>query len=196
MKRTKTIITLFTVLYFAVSNPFTAKAEPGTVKSNAYEMGNEITAGFDQAPVIQEKPEQWAVPMTGPGVERPAEIKPEELPQISAGQQVAAYASQFIGNPYVYGGTSLTNGADCSGFVMRVYEHFGVSLPRTSKAQGRAGVDVGGIGNAQPGDIVSYQGHIGIYNGKNQLIHASNPKDGIKVSPVNYKPILSVRRVI
>ena len=79
---------------------------------------------------------------------------------------------------------------------MRVYEQFGVSLPRTSRAQGRVGMDVGGLEHAQPGDIVSYRGHIGIYKGQNQLVHASNAREGITISPANYKPILSVRRVV
>ena len=79
---------------------------------------------------------------------------------------------------------------------MSVYQQFGINLPRTSEAQGKAGVDVGGIENAQPGDLVSYIGHIGIYVGQNQLIHASGPEDGIKISSVSFMPIVSVRRVL
>lgn len=114
---------------------------------------------------------------------------------VSNGQAVVNYAKQFIGNPYVYGGTSLTNGADCSGFVMSVYAAFGVSLPRTSSAQRSAGYEVS-LSEIQPGDLVCYSGHIGIYAGNNTLIHASTKETGIKyTSPITYRKILSVRRI-
>lgn len=112
------------------------------------------------------------------------------------GSQIANFALQFVGNPYVYGGTSLTNGADCSGFVMSVFQNFGISLPRTSGEQGQCGWDVGGLGNAKAGDLVSYSGHIGIYIGNGQIVHASTPSSGIKVSNANYRAILSVRRLV
>lgn len=111
------------------------------------------------------------------------------------GASVASFALQFVGNPYVYGGTSLTNGADCSGFVMSVYAHFGVGLPHSSGAQRGCGYEVGGLGNAQPGDIVCYSGHVGIYIGGGQIVHASTAKTGIKVSNAGYRPVLSVRRI-
>ena len=111
------------------------------------------------------------------------------------GKAVADYAVQFVGNPYVYGGSSLTNGTDCSGFVMDVYSNFGVSLPHSSSAQRGKGYDVGGIANAQPGDIVCYSGHVGIYIGNGQIVHASTEKTGIKISNANYRNILSVRRI-
>lgn len=112
-----------------------------------------------------------------------------------AGSSVAGYALQFVGNPYVYGGSSLTNGTDCSGFVMSVYAHFGVGLPHSSGAQRGCGYDVGGLGNAQPGDIVCYSGHVGIYIGNGQIVHASTAATGIKVSNANYRQVLSVRRI-
>ncbi len=113
----------------------------------------------------------------------------------SRGQQVANYACQFVGNPYVYGGTSLTNGADCSGFVMSVYAHFGVSLPHSSSALRSVGYAVS-VSEMKPGDIVCYSGHVAIYIGNNTIVHASNSTDGIKyTSPVNYKKILAVRRI-
>ena len=112
------------------------------------------------------------------------------------GSKIAEYALQFVGNPYVYGGTSLTNGADCSGFVMSVYAHFGISLPRTSGEQGQCGVNVGGLSQAKRGDLVSYSGHIGIYIGNGQIVHASTEKTGIKISNASYRPILSVRRIV
>lgn len=111
------------------------------------------------------------------------------------GAQVANFALQFVGNPYVYGGTSLTNGADCSGFVMSVYANFGVSLPHSSAADRNVGYDVGGIGNAQPGDIVCYSGHVGIYIGNGQIVHASTAKTGIIVSNATYRQPLCVRRI-
>ncbi|MCH5280440.1 MAG: C40 family peptidase [Lachnospiraceae bacterium] len=111
------------------------------------------------------------------------------------GSSVASYALQFVGNPYVYGGSSLTNGTDCSGFVMSVYAHFGVGLPHSSGAQRGCGYDVGGLGNAQPGDIVCYSGHVGIYIGNGQIVHASTAATGIKVSNANYRQVLSVRRI-
>lgn len=112
-----------------------------------------------------------------------------------AGASVASFACQFVGNPYVYGGTSLTNGADCSGFVMSVYANFGVGLPHSSGALRGCGYDVGGIGNAQPGDIVCYSGHVGIYIGGGQIVHASTAATGIKISNASYREILSVRRI-
>ncbi|MGN0244344.1 MAG: SH3 domain-containing protein [Lachnospiraceae bacterium] len=111
------------------------------------------------------------------------------------GSAVANYALQFVGNPYVYGGSSLTNGTDCSGFVMSVYAHFGVGLPHSSGAQRGCGYDVGGLGNAQPGDIVCYSGHVGIYIGGGQIVHASTAATGIKVSNAGYRQVLSVRRI-
>ncbi len=113
----------------------------------------------------------------------------------SSGQSVVNYASQFLGNPYVYGGTSLTNGADCSGFVMSVYAHFGVSLPHSSNALRGAGYGVS-YSSMQPGDIICYDGHVAIYAGGNTVIHASNPADGIKyTSPANYRSVVAVRRI-
>lgn len=111
------------------------------------------------------------------------------------GQSVASYACQFVGNPYVWGGTSLTNGADCSGFVMSVYNNFGVSLPHSSSADRSVGSAVGGLENAQPGDIVCYSGHVGIYIGNGQIVHASTAKTGIIISSASYRSVLSVRRI-
>ena len=110
------------------------------------------------------------------------------------GKAVIDYATQFVGNPYVYGGSSLTNGTDCSGFVMSVYNNFGVSLPHSSSAMRSRGYDVGGLANAQPGDIVCYSGHVGLYVGNGQIVHASTSKTGIIVSSA-YRSVLSVRRI-
>ena len=113
----------------------------------------------------------------------------------SHGESVADFAVQFVGNPYVYGGTSLTNGADCSGFVMSVYKNFGVSLPHSSSADRNVGTDVGGLENAQPGDIVCYTGHVGIYIGDGQIVHASTASTGIKISEADYRTPVAVRRL-
>ncbi len=111
------------------------------------------------------------------------------------GRAVANYALQFVGNPYVYGGTSLTNGADCSGFVMSVYANFGVSLPHSSAADRNVGAAVNGLANAQPGDLVCYSGHVALYIGNGQIVHASTSKTGIIVSNASYRTPLSVRRI-
>ncbi len=107
---------------------------------------------------------------------------------------VVAYAKQFIGNPYVYGGTSLTRGTDCSGFVRGVYRHFGVSLPRTSSAMRSVGYKVSAR-DMQPGDIVCYSGHVGIYAGNGKIVNAINEQKGIGMTSVYYKPIITVRRI-
>ena len=116
-------------------------------------------------------------------------------PTGSSGSDVVKFAMQFVGNPYVYGGSSLTNGTDCSGFVMSVYKNFGVSLPHSSSADRSVGATVNGLENAQPGDIICYSGHVGIYAGNGQIVHASTSKTGIIVSSATYRSILSIRRI-
>ncbi len=111
------------------------------------------------------------------------------------GKSIAVFACQFIGNPYVPGGTSLTNGADCSGFVFSVYKEFGYTVPRTSYALRSAGTEVT-YENAQPGDIICYPGHVAIYIGNGMIVHASSVRTGIKISNAQYRGILTVRRLI
>lgn len=112
-----------------------------------------------------------------------------------SGAAVANYACQFVGNPYVYGGTSLTNGADCSGFVMSVYAHFGIRLPHSSGALRSVGRAVS-TSSLQPGDIICYSGHVAIYIGGGRIVHASNAKDGIKISPnYAYRSVVACRRI-
>lgn len=115
-------------------------------------------------------------------------------PSGSNGSAVANYACQFVGNPYVYGGTSLTNGADCSGFVMSVYGAFGIGLPHSSSGMRSCGYEVS-LSEAQPGDIVCYSGHVGIYVGNGSIVHASTPSSGITYSSVTYRNPICVRRI-
>ncbi len=113
----------------------------------------------------------------------------------ATGTNVANYACQFVGNPYVAGGTSLTDGCDCSGFVYSVYKAFGITVPRTSWAQASYGTEVS-YANAQPGDVIYYGGHVGIYIGGGRIVHASTQKTGIKYSSATYRSIITVRRFL
>ena len=115
-------------------------------------------------------------------------------PSGAGGSAVVSYASQFVGNPYVYGGSSLTNGTDCSGFVMGVYSAFGVGLPHSSSAMRSVGYGVD-VNSMQAGDIVCYSGHVGIYTGNGTIVNALNSNSGITYTNVNYIPILAVRRI-
>ena len=111
------------------------------------------------------------------------------------GKQIAVYACGFVGNPYVAGGTSLTNGADCSGFTQSVFKAYGYSIPRSSYAQRSAGKEVS-YSEAQPGDIICYAGHVALYIGNGKIVHASGVKTGIKLGYATYREILSVRRIV
>lgn len=113
------------------------------------------------------------------------------------GQEIADFAIQFVGNPYKYGGTSLTDGADCSGFVYAVYAHFGYQLPRSSYDQANAGYQVS-VSDLKPGDLIFYRdfGHVALYVGNGQVVHASTPQTGIKYSAYNYASICRVVRIV
>jgi cell wall-associated NlpC family hydrolase len=115
--------------------------------------------------------------------------------QSELGQQVVEYACQFIGNPYVWGGTSLTEGADCSGFVQSVFAHFGVSLPRTTWDMESSGTEVS-YDQAIAGDIILYDGHVGIYMGDGQIVNAINSEMGIGILSATYADIVTVRRLL
>lgn len=115
--------------------------------------------------------------------------------QSAAGQAVVDFACQFIGNPYVWGGTSLTNGADCSGFVQSVYANFGIGMPRTSSQMRGAGVEVS-FDQALPGDVFCYEGHVGIYIGNGQIVNAIDESHGIGISSATYTNIITIRRLV
>ena len=114
----------------------------------------------------------------------------------AAGRSVVSYASQFVGNPYVYGGSSLTAGADCSGFTMAVYSNFGISLPHNSEAQMNYGTAVASLDEAVAGDLLFYGGHVGIYCGDGTIVHASTAATGIKYTVATYRPIIGIRRLV
>lgn len=133
--------------------------------------------------------------------QEPTTEAPADVPVSGVGTDVANYALQFVGNPYVYGGTSLTNGADCSGFAMKIYENFGYSIPRTADVQANAGVEVS-LTALAPGDLVFYDHgsgsiqHVGIYIGNGQIVHASNSRTGIIVSNAYYSTPCKAARII
>lgn len=128
--------------------------------------------------------------------EEEARLAAERAANASAlGQEIVNYACQFIGNPYVWGGTSLTNGADCSGFVQSIYAHFGIQLPRTTWDQEYSGIGIS-YEEAVPGDLILYEGHVGIYMGDGQIVNAINPSKGIGIIPATCMSIKTVRRVL
>ncbi|MEZ3485204.1 MAG: C40 family peptidase [Lachnospiraceae bacterium] len=127
--------------------------------------------------------------------EAAARAREEAAAKAGTGQAIVDFACQFIGNPYVWGGTSLTNGADCSGFVQSVFAHFGVSLPRTTRDLVHVGTPVS-YDQAIPGDLILYSGHVGIYMGNGQIVNAINSAQGIGILPATYTSIVTVRRII
>lgn len=161
--------------------------------TEAQQEGKEEAEAFNYAVSRESEEAQMTQEVQG-------NVQQTETTEVSAqpasnGQVIVDYACQFIGNPYVWGGTSLTDGADCSGFVQSVFAHFGISLPRTTYDQINAGVEVS-YDQAMPGDLICYDGHIGIYIGNGQIVNAQNPEQGIGISPATYTTILSVRRIV
>lgn len=161
--------------------------------TEAQQEGKEEAEAFTYA--VSRKSEEAQMTQEVQGNVQQTETTEVSAQPASNGQVVVDYACQFIGNPYVWGGTSLTDGADCSGFVQSVFAHFGISLPRTTYDQINAGVEVS-YDQAMPGDLICYDGHIGIYIGNGQIVNAQNPEQGIGISPATYTTILSVRRIV
>lgn len=125
----------------------------------------------------------------------------EQVSGSGTGAEIAQFALNYVGNPYEWGGSSLTNGADCSGFIMAVYKNFGYSLPHSSYSMRSSGVGVD-LSEAQAGDIICYSGHVALYIGNGQIVHAKNSESGIVTDPVYYgwggkgPTVLAVRRII
>ena len=142
-----------------------------------------------------ESKEEEAARLAEEAAKAEEEAKAAEAETVGNGQAVVDYAMQFVGNPYVWGGTSLTNGADCSGFVQSVYANFGVSMPRTSSAMRSAGTEVS-YSEAVPGDVICYEGHVGIYIGNGQIVNAIDEAHGIGVSSATYTNIITVRSLL
>ena len=161
--------------------------------TEAQQEGKEEAEAFTYA--VSRKSEEAQMTQEVQGNVQQTETTEVSAQPASNGQVIVDYACQFIGNPYVWGGTSLTDGADCSGFVQSVFAHFGISLPRTTYDQITAGVEVS-YDQAMPGDLICYDGHIGIYIGNGQIVNAQNPEQGIGISPATYTTILSVRRIV
>ncbi|MDO4284794.1 MAG: SH3 domain-containing protein [Eubacteriales bacterium] len=170
----------------------TAASDAAAQEEAAKKAAEEAAAAqkaADEAAAAQKKAEEQAAAAASAAAA-------SESSTSAAGQEVASFALQYVGNPYVWGGTSLTNGADCSGFVLAVYKNFGYSLPHNDAADRSVGTAVSSLAEAQPGDLICYSGHVGIYIGGGQIVHASNPASGIKVSNAAYRNIVAIRRVI
>ena len=141
--------------------------------TEAQQEGKEEAEAFTYA--VSRKSEEAQMTQEVQGNVQQTETTEVSAQPASNGQVIVDYACQFIGNPYVWGGTSLTDGADCSGFVQSVFAHFGISLPRTTYDQINAGVEVS-YDQAMPGDLICYDGHIGIYIWNGQIVNAQNPE--------------------
>ena len=188
------------------------KEEIDTTKSGEYEVNIVATDGGNNKSyakttiTVEEKPKPAPVvvysynPYAGlsfPAMDaqnnaKNAELSEEEKANLR--QAVVNFAMQFVGNPYVYGGTSLTNGTDCSGFTMSVYANFGYALPRVAVHQGYVGIPVD-ASQLLPGDIIVYPGHVGIYAGGGMMVHAGTPQTGIAYQPM-YDDYRTYRRII
>lgn len=182
-------------------------AEIAEAKNRAAQYKKQIAEDMKQIEKIKEEERKRLAAQNGGGTKNstpnPNAAKTIEAAQAivaqssgsSNGKSIASYACQFIGNPYVAGGTSLTQGADCSGFIFRLYADYGYRVARNSFQLRSAGTGVS-YEEAQPGDIICYEGHVGMYIGGGMIVHASTQRTGIKVSNAQYRPIVAVRRVM
>ena len=149
----------------------------------------------EEAFVYAESKEEEAARLQAEAEEAARKAAEEAAAKAQTGQAIVDYACQFIGNPYVWGGTSLTEGADCSGFVQSVFAHFGISLPRTTWDMENVATPVS-YDQAVAGDLILYDGHVGIYMGNGEIVNAINSQRGIGILPATYTNILTVRRLI
>lgn len=184
-----------------------AKAEASAFKSSLEKKNNEIKKLQQQADAKQkeinkakEEATKAAATSSGASSSSPSGGKKTYAPANSftsgsIGERIIQYALQFVGNPYVYGGTSLTQGADCSGFIFRIYRDFGYTIPRSGTSMRNIGTEVS-YENARAGDIVCYPGHVALYMGNGQIVHASTARTGIKTGNVFYKQFITIRRVL
>ena len=156
---------------------------------------NSESAAPEEAFVYAESKEEEAARLQAEAEEAARKLQEEAQAKAATGQAIVDYACQFIGNPYVWGGTSLTNGADCSGFVQSVFAQFGISLPRTTWDMEQVGTPVS-YEQAIAGDLILYDGHVGIYMGNGQIVNAINSARGIGILPATYTNIITIRRLI
>ena len=184
--------------YITVGNEAQKKAEELVQKKdteNAKEAFTYAESKEEEAARLQKEAEQKAEEEKKAAEEAAKQQEEQQTQAAQTGQAIVDYACQFIGNPYVWGGTSLTNGADCSGFVQSVFAHFGISLPRTTWDMENVGTAVS-YDQAVAGDIILYNGHVGIYIGNNRVIHAGSTATGIHTSVANYRSVNCVRRIV
>lgn len=183
-----------------------AKADAAIAAYQAYlnAIGSGSTSSQTQETTAETSAPETTAETSAPETSAPETTAETSAPETEAqqtsslGAQIASYATQFVGNPYVYGGASLTGGADCSGFTMAVFSHFGISLPHNAAAQSGCGTQVS-LSDIQPGDLLFYDngggiGHVTIYIGNGQVCHASNERTGITISSISYRnPVCAVR---
>ena len=172
--------------------PETSYSYGETKEEEEERIAAETAEAAEQQSAVQGTADQ---PAAGDAVSQGGAVSTSGSSTAVTGQAVIDYACQFIGNPYVWGGTSLTEGADCSGFVQSVYAHFGISLPRTTYDMVNSGYAVS-YEEAQPGDLILYDGHVGLYMGDGTIVNAMNEADGIGICSATYTNIIAVRRVI